>query len=93
MVRVESKGVHHLGLVSALESTRDPLDPQWIPWHQVLQVASVPEDLVPIRGSILEDLNEVVIGDIGWVGSWSSALLGKFEDDLTVLPRFGNHDE
>ena len=34
----------------------------------MLKVASVPDDLVPIRGSVLEDLNEVVIGDIGWVG-------------------------
>lgn len=42
---------------------------------QVLQVASVPEDLVPIRGSVLEDLNEVVIGDIGWVGSLSQMLI------------------
>eukprot|EP00434_Breviolum_minutum_P019094 symbB.v1.2.016832.t1/scaffold1278.1/size127201/1 len=41
----------------------------------VLQVMSVPDDLVRIRGSVLEDLNEVVIGDIGWVGSLPKMLI------------------
>ncbi|CAK9002994.1 unnamed protein product [Durusdinium trenchii] len=35
-----------------------------------LEVAHIPKDLVRIRGSVLEDWNEVVIGDIGWVGSF-----------------------
>lgn len=45
------------------------------PADQVLQVMSVPDDLVRIRGSVLEDLNEVVIGDIGWVGSLPKMLI------------------
>ncbi|CAE7220896.1 unnamed protein product [Symbiodinium sp. CCMP2592] len=35
---------------------------------QRMKVAFLPEDLVQIRGSVLEDRNEVVIGDIGWAG-------------------------
>lgn len=42
---------------------------------EALKVAYVPEDLVEIRGSVLEDLNEVVIGDVGWVGDLPRMLI------------------
>ncbi|CAE8724809.1 unnamed protein product, partial [Polarella glacialis] len=33
-----------------------------------MQIAYPPEDLVQLRGGVLEDVNEVVIGDVKWAG-------------------------
>merc|ERR1719221_2376801 len=40
-----------------------------------LRVAYTPEDLVHIHGGVLDDVNEVVIGDLGWVGELSRMLI------------------
>ncbi|CAE7306999.1 unnamed protein product [Symbiodinium sp. CCMP2592] len=40
-----------------------------------ITVSSLPSDLVQIRGSVLNDTNEVVIGDAGWEGSFSKMLV------------------
>ena len=42
---------------------------------QNIRIAYLPEDLVEIRGSVLEDRNEVVIGDIGWEGTLPKMLI------------------
>ncbi|CAE8589070.1 unnamed protein product, partial [Polarella glacialis] len=42
---------------------------------KAIRVAYPPEDMVQIRGGVLDDVNEVVIGDIGWVGSLPKMLI------------------
>eukprot|EP00928_Gymnodinium_smaydae_P034368 TRINITY_DN24372_c0_g1_i1.p1 TRINITY_DN24372_c0_g1~~TRINITY_DN24372_c0_g1_i1.p1 ORF type:complete len:687 (-),score=118.37 TRINITY_DN24372_c0_g1_i1:167-2227(-) len=42
---------------------------------QQLRIAYPPPDLVKIRGGILDDVNEVVIGDVGWYGNMSRMLI------------------
>lgn len=40
-----------------------------------MKVAYPPEDLVSVQGDVLEDVNEVVIGDVGWHGNLSRLLI------------------
>jgi len=40
-----------------------------------IQVAYPPEDLVELRAAILDDVNEIVIGDVGWHGELSRLLI------------------
>eukprot|EP00440_Ansanella_granifera_P029618 gb/GFBE01032170.1/.p1 GENE.gb/GFBE01032170.1/~~gb/GFBE01032170.1/.p1 ORF type:complete len:688 (+),score=100.97 gb/GFBE01032170.1/:1-2064(+) len=42
---------------------------------QNLQIAYPPDDLVQIRGGVLDDVNEVVIGDVSWAGSLPHMLI------------------
>lgn len=41
-----------------------------LPAEQI-RIGYPPEDLVSVRAGVIEDLNEVVIGDVGWVGTYS----------------------
>eukprot|EP00932_Pfiesteria_piscicida_P021560 SRR837773.8342.p1 GENE.SRR837773.8342~~SRR837773.8342.p1 ORF type:complete len:225 (-),score=27.40 SRR837773.8342:99-698(-) len=45
-----------------------------IPAEQ-LSIAYKPHDLVKVRSGILEDVNEIVIGDVGWAGHLSGMLI------------------
>eukprot|EP00931_Biecheleriopsis_adriatica_P107275 TRINITY_DN81622_c0_g1_i1.p1 TRINITY_DN81622_c0_g1~~TRINITY_DN81622_c0_g1_i1.p1 ORF type:complete len:690 (+),score=138.74 TRINITY_DN81622_c0_g1_i1:74-2143(+) len=40
-----------------------------------LSIAYAPDDLVKIRGGVLDDVNEVVIGDVTWAGSLPKMLI------------------
>ncbi|CAK0835828.1 unnamed protein product [Prorocentrum cordatum] len=40
-----------------------------------MQIAYPPADLVAVRGGVLDDVNEVVIGTVGWYGSHASLLI------------------
>jgi len=40
-----------------------------------LRVAYPPSDLVEVRAGVLDDVNEVVIGDVGWCGELSKMLI------------------
>merc|ERR1719436_1365519 len=40
-----------------------------------IRVAYPPEDIVELRAAVLDDVNEIVIGDIGWHGELSRLLI------------------
>mmetsp|Transcript_108258 Transcript_108258/g.171114 ORF Transcript_108258/g.171114 Transcript_108258/m.171114 type:complete len:678 (+) Transcript_108258:62-2095(+) len=40
-----------------------------------LKVGYPPKDLVDVRSAVLEDVNEIVIGDVGWHGMYSRMLI------------------
>lgn len=42
---------------------------------ELLKVGYPPEDLVEVHSGVLEDVNEVVIGDVGWHGAFSRMLI------------------
>lgn len=60
---IDQRGLHHfLALPEYFFPTK-------------VRVAYPPEDLVQIQAGVLDDLNEVVIGDVGWVGDLSRMLI------------------